>query len=363
MQAPRIRLAENATACPRRLRPRRAAAAGRPRRRHRAPLRRSTFRTRSRAPHARHARSAYHSATTCSARSSAAVSTRRRARLIRSVHSVSIRLRSLRGYSSSSSSARASSSAAIASPRERTAASSSDHGRVRAISPAMRRAREPLGRGAQRLPLGAGQLAGPLAVAEREPRARERGVAPFAERLERRRGLPHRRRVEPDQLAARDDRRQHLGEPVGQQDQVHERRRLLERLQHPVGGLVAELVDALDHEHAATRLERRLARRRHDRAVDVADEDLVRAARRDPGQIGMGARRDPALARSRDPATRRRAARPRSRGPRTACRRRPARGTGTRATRGRPPRAPARARRGRGGGAPALRASPDRSAR
>ena len=68
---------------------------------------------------------------------------------------------------------------------------------------------------------------------------------------------------------------------------MHERRRLLERLQHPVGGLVAELVDALDHEHAAPGLERRPAGRRDDRAVDVADEDLVGAARGDPGQIGM----------------------------------------------------------------------------
>ncbi len=62
--------------------------------------------------------------------------------------------------------------------------------------------------------------------------------------------LVDRGRVEADELAARADRRQHLDEPVGEQDQVHERGGLLERLQHPVGGLVAELVDALDHEHA-----------------------------------------------------------------------------------------------------------------
>ena len=75
-----------------------------------------------------------------------------------------------------------------------------------------------------------------------------------------------------------------------QQDQVHERGRLLQRLEHPVGRLVAELVRVLDHEHAAARLERGLARRRHDGAVDVADQDLVRAARRDPGQVRMRAR-------------------------------------------------------------------------
>ena len=78
-------------------------------------------------------------------------------------------------------------------------------------------------------------------------------------------------------------------ETIGDQDQVNERRRLLERLEHAVGGLVAELVDALDHEHPARGLKRRPARRRDHRAVDVADEDLVRAARRDPGEVRMRA--------------------------------------------------------------------------
>ena len=154
--------------------------------------------------------------------------------------------------------------------------------------------------------LGAGQLAGPLAIPEREPRACERRVvasSPSASSAARR--SPRRWRVEAHQLAAGADRRQHLGEPVCEQDQVHERRRLLERLQHAVGRLVAELVDPLDHEHAASGLERRLARGGDDRTVDVADEDLVGAARRDPGQVGMraGARR--ARARSRDRVSRR----------------------------------------------------------
>ena len=70
------------------------------------------------------------------------------------------------------------------------------------------------------------------------------------------------RRVEAHVLAAAGDRRQHVGRPAGQQHEVGERRRLLERLEHPVGRLVVELVGALDDEHAPARLERRARRRR-----------------------------------------------------------------------------------------------------
>ncbi len=70
---------------------------------------------------------------------------------------------------------------------------------------------------------------------------------------------------------------------------MDERGRLLERLEHAVGRLVAELVDALDHEHPARGLKRRLARGGDHRLLDVADEDLVGAARGHPGQIGVGA--------------------------------------------------------------------------
>jgi hypothetical protein len=68
---------------------------------------------------------------------------------------------------------------------------------------------------------------------------------------------------------------------------VRERRRLLERLEHPVGGLVVELVGVLDDEHAAARLEGRARRAGHHRLVDVADEDAGRAGRRDPRQVGV----------------------------------------------------------------------------
>ena len=75
-----------------------------------------------------------------------------------------------------------------------------------------------------------------------------------------------------------------------------ERRRLLERLEHLVRRLVVHRLGALEDEHAAARLERRARGGGDDRLVDVADEHLVRAARRDPGQVGMDAVLD-ALAR------------------------------------------------------------------
>ena len=83
----------------------------------------------------------------------------------------------------------------------------------------------------------------------------------------------------------RADRWQDFDEPVREQDQVYERGRLFERLQHPVAGLVSELVDALDDEHPPSGLERCPARGRDHGSVDIADEDLVRAARRYPGQV------------------------------------------------------------------------------
>jgi hypothetical protein len=66
---------------------------------------------------------------------------------------------------------------------------------------------------------------------------------------------------------------------------VHERGRLLQGLEHPVGRLVAELVGAFDDEHASAGLERRLAGGRDDRTIDVGHEDLVGAARDHPGEI------------------------------------------------------------------------------
>ena len=89
--------------------------------------------------------------------------------------------------------------------------------------------------------------------------------------------------------AARGDRRQHLAGAVGEQHEVRERRRLLERLEHPVGGLVVHRVGALDHEHAPARLERGARGGGDDGLVDVGHEHVGRAAGGDPGQIGVHA--------------------------------------------------------------------------
>ena len=78
-----------------------------------------------------------------------------------------------------------------------------------------------------------------------------------------------------------------LAGPARQQDEVRERRRLLERLEHLVRGLSFIVVGALDDEHAPARLERRARGGGDDRLVDVADEHLVRAAGRHPREVGM----------------------------------------------------------------------------
>ena len=71
---------------------------------------------------------------------------------------------------------------------------------------------------------------------------------------------------------------------------------LLERLEHPVGGLVVHRLGALDDEDAPARLERRPRGGGDDGLVDVGDEHLGGAARRDPGEVGvhavLDARRD-----------------------------------------------------------------------
>jgi len=98
--------------------------------------------------------------------------------------------------------------------------------------------------------------------------------------------------VEAHQLAARDHRLEHPPQRAGQQDQVHERRWLLERLQHPVGHLVVHQVDSLEHEHALSGLERRPRRGRDHRLLDVVHAHDVCAARDDPGEVGVRAVRD-----------------------------------------------------------------------
>ena len=122
-----------------------------------------------------------------------------------------------------------------------------------------------------------------------EPSAGERAARLHALGGQRRRQSLGARRLEAHELAARGDGRQNLPGSAGQQDQVDEVGRLLQRLQHPVGGRVAHRVGLLDHEHAPPRLERRPRRRRYDRLVDVRHQHLGGAARRDPGQVGVRA--------------------------------------------------------------------------
>ena len=137
---------------------------------------------------------------------------------------------------------------------------------------------------------------------------------------------------------------------------MHVGRRLLERLEHPVGGLVVQLVGVLDDEDAARRLERRPRRGGDDGLVDVADEDPGGARRRDPREVGMDAVLARGRARCRDRARRRRAARRRTRGPRPPSRCPRGRGRGRRARGCRRAAGPRRGRRGRGDDARATRA-------
>ena len=150
---------------------------------------------------------------------------------------------------------------------------------LRAGRAVQRRAGERLGAGAQRGAVPGGERERALPVAQAQPRGggglRRRGAA----RLQPLRELGGRGRIEADGLAAAGDRRQHLRRAVGQQQQDDVVRRLLERLEQRVGGLVVHRVGALEHEHAVAGLERRVRGRGDDRLVDVAPEHLVRAAR------------------------------------------------------------------------------------
>ena len=143
-----------------------------------------------------------------------------------------------------------------------------------------------------RQPAGEARVAEPEARAGGERRRRIAGVRLLAQALLDARG---RQRVEAHLLAARGDRGQQLARGGGEQDEVRERRGLLERLQQAVGGLVVERVRVLQHEHPPARLERRAGRRGDDRLVDVAHQHFPRAGGRDPRQIRVRpARRAPA---------------------------------------------------------------------
>ena len=213
---------------------------------------------------------------------------RRYMRLPRSAYSRSTRLCSFLGRYSSSSAAFASTSSARASASALACLSSAACGASATLTPVQRRARVALRRGAQ---LRARRRP-PARARARRRRAQSRahawavsGSTPVSDR----RQLVGRRRVEAHRLAARQDRRQHVLRAVGQQQQVRERRRLLQRLEHPVGGVLVHRVDALDDEHAPARLERRPRRGGDDRLVDVGHEHLGRAAGRDPGEVRVHA--------------------------------------------------------------------------
>ena len=154
---------------------------------------------------------------------------------------------------------------------------------------AQRRAGERLGAGAQGGALAERERHRALAVAERQPRAGAGGDRRHALRLELLRQPQRRERVEAHALAARGDGRQHLGRLVGEEDQHHVGGRLLERLEQRVGGRVVHRVDALEHEHAPARLERRVAGGGDHRLVDVAAQHDVGAAGRDPREVGVHA--------------------------------------------------------------------------
>ena len=90
-----------------------------------------------------------------------------------------------------------------------------------------------------------------LAAAERQPRARPARSAGTPSLVERCLDPLGGQRIEAHELAARHHRGDHLRQRVGEQDQVDEGGRLLERLEQPVGHLVVHGVHPLEHEHAA----------------------------------------------------------------------------------------------------------------
>ena len=74
---------------------------------------------------------------------------------------------------------------------------------------------------------------------------------------------------------------------------MHERGRLLQRLQQAVGRLVVQGVHALEHEHPARGLERRAPGGVDHGLGHVGAAHHVRAGGAHPGQVGVGARVDP----------------------------------------------------------------------
>ena len=228
---------------------------------------------------------------------------RRSARFARSVNSVSRRLCSFFGrYWSSSWSAFLD----LLLGRDAPRSGALEHGppRTRTRLAVERRAGERLGRRSQLRAITERERERLLAIAEAQPRGGLRGLGRDAVGLEAVRERVRGRRVEPHRLAAAGDRRQHLRGLVGEQQQDDVGRRLLERFQQRVGGLLDHRVGALEDEDPVARLERRVRGGGDDRLVHIAAQHLVGAARRDPRQVRVRAVVDAGLDVGRVPAPR-----------------------------------------------------------
>ena len=264
-------------------------------------------RTRSSAPQARHARSVYQSATSWSARSSArGLDPPAGAPDPLAPLGLDRACAPCAAYSSSSSALRASSSARIDLPaRPHRRQQRPTTARLRAISPASAARANPSAAARSACSVGARQLPGALAVPEREPRARERRSraprraprAPAATSSTAgasKRTSWQRERIVGSTSASRSVSRIRCTNDAGSSSVFSIR-------------LAASSPSSSTRSITNTRRPDSngvLLGRRDDRPVDVADEDLVGAARRDPGQIGMGAggARARALVRIGEPA-------------------------------------------------------------
>jgi hypothetical protein len=98
-----------------------------------------------------------------------------------------------------------------------------------------------------------------------------------------------RRRHEADRLAAGAHRLQEARGLARQQDEVRERRRVLERLQQGILALLRHRLRRLDDEDAPLALERPVGDRGDDARANLLDE-VLGPGRRDPRQVGMGRR-------------------------------------------------------------------------